>query len=63
MSELKEQAPSVEDFLMMFYMQQQRTYDVLLVILESINPERYEQLTALHQEFGNVGPLPFKETE
>jgi hypothetical protein len=58
-----EPEPTTHDFLKMNFMQLQRIYDVLLVILEQQSATRYDQVVALHRNFGNVGPMPFMEEE
>lgn len=59
MAELEEPQPSIEQLLSVLIVQNQRLYDVLLVMLGEQNREAYENLIATHQELENLGPAPF----
>lgn len=64
MSELEsESTPTIEEMFKVLFMQQQRIYDVLLTMLYANHPVEAEKVDNIHNEFGFIGSLPFKESE
>ena len=59
MAELEEQRPTVESLLSVLIVQNQRIYDVLLVLLGKQDEEAYRNLVAAHEKLDNIGPVPF----
>jgi hypothetical protein len=55
--------PSLEDFFHAILLQNQRIYDVLLLILADSNEEAYKNIVELHTRFEKIGPWPFAEGE
>lgn len=53
--------PTIEDYLKVMIIGQQRIYDTLLVLLASENREAYANLIAKHERYETVGPLPYEE--
>lgn len=60
MADLQEPQPDLEQLLSVIIVQNQRIYDVLLVILANSNQEAYNNIIARHESMGHVGPVPFK---
>jgi hypothetical protein len=54
--------PNIEDYLKILVVQQQRIYDVLLVLLAESNKTAFTNIVNLHKEFqGGPGPAPYLE--
>ena len=53
--------PTIEDYLKVIIVGQQRIYDTLLVMLAENNREAFENLVNQHEKYGHVGPLPYEE--
>lgn len=60
MSDLKEPQPDLEQLLSVIVIQNQRIYDVLLVILANSNQEAYNNVVERHEQMGHVGPVPYR---
>lgn len=59
MSDLEQPSPSIEDLLSVLIVQNQRIYDVLLVLLFKQDAEAFNNLIGKHKEMDNLGPAPF----
>lgn len=59
MADLEEQRPSIDQLLSVVIVQNQRIYDVLLVLLGLQDREAYDNLIAKHTDLENLGPAPF----
>jgi hypothetical protein len=59
MSELEESKPSIEQFLSIIVVQNQRLYDVLLALLSQDNEEVARNLIEIHEQMDNISPPPY----
>lgn len=59
MSDLEEPRPDVEQLLSILIVQNQRIYDVLLILLGEQNREAYDNIITVHEKMDNLGPAPF----
>lgn len=60
MADLEEPRPDIEQLLSVIIVQQQRIYDVLLVLLADQNREAYTNIIGVHESMDNLGPKPFR---
>lgn len=59
MGELQEPRASIEELISVLIVQQQRIYDVLLLILSQQDEEHAKRLIQTHENMDNIGPAPF----
>jgi hypothetical protein len=60
MADLEEPRPDIEQLLSVIVVQNQRMYDVLLVLLANQNREAYTNIIQVHEAMDNLGPKPFR---
>lgn len=60
MADLEELRPDIEQLLSVLIVQQQRIYDVLLLLLADQNEIAYGNIVEAHERMDNLGPKPFR---
>lgn len=63
MSDLVPEEPSLADMFRVIFMQQQRIYDVLLIILRAHDSALADLVDEKHSKFEFIGALPFEESD